>query len=363
MRFLLALLMGMAGCDGAAREPRTLQRAPVEGLSLTLWKKDLSQPLALVPAPGDERLFIVEKTGRIQVIQNGKREPSPLLDLSTRVSDGYEQGLLGLAFHPDFAQNGRYFVNYTDLQGDTHVSEFGPGGEKDWQVIDQPYANHNGGHLLFGPDGLLYIGTGDGGAAFDPHGNAQNPRVLLGKMLTLDVNQPNAKPQIVQNGLRNPWRYAFDPATRDLYLADVGQNRYEEVNVIPFARIKGQNLGWDRVEGMGHCVEKAPCDAERYWPPVVEYAHDQGCSITGGLVYRGKNIPALNGHYFYADFCTGLIHSFRYTGGQVRDLTDWSDTLNPGRRIKNISSFGTDHAGELYVLSLDGGIYRLTSSR
>ena len=329
----------------------------------------LDKPLDLRVAPGDpaRRLFIVEKTGRIKILKDGAVAAVPFLDVSGRVSGGGEQGLLGLAFHPRYAENGRFFIDYTDRAGDTRLVEMRVSNEPDRAdsasarqllFIKQPYANHNGGDVVFGPDGKLYVGTGDGGSARDPHRNGQNPKALLGKMLRIDVDAAEPHPEIVAIGLRNPWRYAFDRRTDVLYIGDVGQNQYEEVDVVPLAALPGKNFGWNVLEGF-HCLEGARCDATGMTPPVVEYDHKDGCSITGGAVYRGKALPELGGVYFFADYCTGLLRGFRWKDGALSDYWDWKPALDPQHRLASVSSFGEDADGELYILSLDGVVWKL----
>ncbi|XXT23027.1 PQQ-dependent sugar dehydrogenase [Sorangium sp. So ce429] len=343
------------------------------GVKLSVFARGLDAPVALTFAPGDtrERLFVVEKPGRVRILAGGRVQGAPFLDVSALVSTGDEQGLLGLAFHPRYADNGRFFVNYTDRRGDTRVVEYraaqgdpdraDPATARELLHIEQPYSNHNGGHLAFGPDGKLYVGTGDGGKRDDPHGHGQNRGSLLGKMLALDVNGPGQErpaPEIVQIGLRNPWRYSFDRKTGDLYIADVGQNRFEEVHVVPVDRIAGHNFGWNVVEGDGHCLRGLSCSREGLTPPVMEYPHDDGCSITGGFVYRGAELPELDGLYFYADYCTALLRSLRWKDGRATEPTDWKPILDPDNALSRVTSFGEDAAGELYVLSQDGEIYR-----
>lgn len=328
------------------------------------------RPLALEVAPGDDsgRLYVVEQGGRIWTMRGEKVSGEPFLDIRKRVSRGHnEQGLLGLAFHPEFAENRRFFVNYTGAKGETRVVEMkaaGPekvaaGSERLWLRIEQPWGNHNGGGLEFGPDGKLYIGTGDGGAAGDPKGSGQDPDSLLGKMLRIDVDgEAPGKPEIVQMGLRNPWRYDFDAATGDLYIADVGQDRWEWINVVAADAIEGKNFGWNITEG-SQCFRSSDCDKSGLTGPAIEYDHDTGCSITGGEVYRGSAIPALRGHYFYADYCTALIRSFRWSEDGVRQHWDWKPVLDPDFKLASISSFGHDAAGELYIISLEGPIYKI----
>jgi glucose/arabinose dehydrogenase len=378
---LLCLVFALAACKPASASPRAVAvpAAVAAGVTLTQVASGLSKPVALTFAPGDTsgRLFVVEQTGRIRVLRDGVVDPTPLLDLSDRISPSAsrresEQGLLGLAFHPRYAENRRFFVNFTDRKGDTRVLEFrasatepdraDPASERELLFVDQPYSNHNGGHLAFGPDGLLYIGLGDGGSAGDPKGNGQHPTSLLGKMLTFDVDAtPTPPPRIVALGLRNPWRYTFDRKTADLWIADVGQDAFEEIDVMtPAMRVSPTptNFGWNPTEGL-HCYPSgATCDLARYVLPVVEYDHDDGCSVTGGFVYRGRALPALDGVYFYADYCTAMIRSTRWDGKTVSDVWDWRAALDPKEQLANLSSFGEDAAGELYLLSVDGGIYQ-----
>jgi glucose/arabinose dehydrogenase len=335
--------------------------------------RGLDKPVGLTFAPGDpvrDRLFVVEKVGRVRALVGGRLEERPLLDVSDRLSHGTEQGLLGLAFHPKYGENGRLFINYTDKKGDTHVVEFrvrkeapgrvDPASEREWLKVDQPYNNHNGGDLVFGPDGRLYIGLGDGGSHGDPHGNGQNPAVRLAKMLRLDVDAATPAPEIHLIGLRNPWRYAFDRATGELYIADVGQDKYEEVDVLPAdpQKRQGLNLGWNRMEGL-HCFGKPTCDQRGLTLPVVEYSHRTGCSITGGLVYRGKALPVLDGLYFYSDYCTAILRGFRWKNGHVEDHWDFKKAFDPDYHLSQVATFGEDADGEIYVVSLEGTIYKL----
>ena len=388
---LIAMLAASPSCRAAESGPE-LPPVPPEiarTVRLTRIADGLAKPVALTFAPGDAsgRLFVVEKVGRIRILKDGalQAEATPFLDLTRRVSNGSEQGLLGLAFHPDFARTRRFYVNFTDRKGDTRVVEFrvrtddpdhaDPASERELLFVDQPYSNHNGGHLVFGPDGKLYVGLGDGGAAGDPHGNGQNDAALLGKMLRLDVDAgqdasgdapPRPRPVIVAKGLRNPWRYSFDRANGDLWIADVGQNEFEEVDVLaattlarePAAPAAAPNFGWNVMEG-AHCYKPRNCVADGLLPPVLEYDHDAGCSITGGFVYRGRALPALAGAYFYADYCTAILRSVRRdASGRLRDAWEWRPALDPKSQLANLSSFGEDAAGELYLLSLDGAIYR-----
>ena len=340
----------------------------------------LDQPLYLTNA-GDGRLFIVEKEGAIRLVQDGRLLDEPFLDIRDRVNaDSSERGLLSVAFHPDYAQNGRFFVNYTNLAGNTAVSAFqvgsspnqaDPGSESILLTIRQPYANHNGGQLQFGPDGYLYIGMGDGGSGGDPQGNGQNPSTMLGALLRLDVDQAAdaaqygipadnpfvadaAKlPEIWATGLRNPWRFSFDRATGDLLIADVGQNQWEEVNFLPAGSPGGSNFGWNIMEGT-HCYDRNTCDQTGLVLPVIDYRHEQGrCSITGGYVYRGSQFPTLGGVYFFGDYCSGEIWGM--TAGEDGRFSAQVLYRSPSR----IASFGEDAAGELYVVDISGGIYQI----
>ena len=335
------------------------------------WKQlpisGLVRPVDLQP-DGSGRLFVIEKAGRIRIIENDQLIETPFLDISDRVgSNGNEQGLLGLAFHPQYAQNGRFFVNYTDNNGDTVLARFqvssdpniaDPNSEVKILGVDQPFANHNGGVLVFGPDGYLYAGLGDGGSQGDPFGNAQNTGVLLGKILRLDVDsaEPYAVPadnpfgnEVWAYGLRNPWRFSFDKLTHDLYIGDVGQNTWEEIDFLPAGSPGGTNFGWNFREGAHDYNGGGPAGMVE---PVAEYSHTEGgCSVTGGYVYRGS-MPEWNGIYLYADYCTGLIWGLIHSenGWQKQQLFDLNVT---------ITSFGQDASGELYLLSDNGGVFRL----
>ena len=345
----------------------------------------LDFPLFLTAPPADNnRLFIVEKTGRIRIVRNGSVLPVPFLDLSGKVSNGSEQGLLGLAFHPGYAANGRFVVNYTNSSGDTRITVFRVSANPDVAdaaseqiilAVDQPYSNHNGGMVAFGPDGKLYIGMGDGGSGGDPQGNGQNRGVLLGKVLRLEVSgsglasvpgdnpfvgQAGVRPEIWSYGVRNPWRFSFDRFTHDLYIGDVGQNAREEIDastdVSQFGR--GLNYGWNRMEGATCYDPPGSCDQNGLTRPVVDYPHSQGCSVTGGYVYRGAAITALQGLYFYADYCEGWVRSFRLSGTRVSEETDWA-ALRPGGQI---TSFGEDARGELYLMTSGGKVFRIVAS-
>jgi glucose/arabinose dehydrogenase len=345
-------------------------------IALKLISDALNRPVYVTHAGDDSgRLFVVEKAGRIVLLHDGRPAAEPFLDISDRVgSSGSEQGLLSVAFHPQFAQNGRLFVDYTDRNGDTVISRFqakgdsaDPNSETVLLTIDQPYANHNGGLVLFGPDGYLYIGMGDGGSAGDPQGNGQNRKSLLGKLLRLDVDNgdpyaippdnpwprgDDARPEVWAYGLRNPWRFSFDRATGNLYIADVGQGQYEEIDVQPVGSRGGENYGWNKMEGE-HCFQASSCDSAGLVAPIAEYDHSLGCSITGGYVYRGTAFPRLQGLYFYGDYCSGRVWALDPAApdrGEQRELL---------QSKLNISSFGEDQAGELYLTDLGGGLYQV----
>lgn len=344
----------------------------VQAVQLRLIQTGLQQPVHLIGRGA--RIYITEQPGRIRMLQAGKLLPQAFLDIRGRVASGGEKGLLSLAFHPQYPQVPKVYVDYTSPEGGlcTRISEFRvdqrsglalPASERVLLRIQQPYENHNGGQLAFGADGKLYIGMGDGGAGGDPHGNGQNPSSLLGKILRIDVNgspyripadnpfvgKPGYRPEIWALGLRNPWRFSFDRLTHLLYVADVGQDAWEEVDILR----KGANYGWNRMEGR-HCFQPANgCNSAGLQLPVVEYGHNQGHSITGGFVYRGSRFKSLQGMYFYADFVTGRLWGLRYNGQRVI----WQQLLlNTGL---NISAFGEDAAGELYLLDYKGRVFQL----
>lgn len=331
---------------------------------------------------GSGRLYVVEQEGRVRVIENGVLRAAPFIDVRDRVSTaGNERGLLSIAFPPDFAASSApaVYVNYTGKSGATVVSRFpvdrargsaDPSREAVLLTIPQPYANHNGGLVTFGPDGMLYVGMGDGGSAGDPQNLAQNPESLLGKMLRIDVrsaggSKPYAIPpgnppiegreptEIWAIGLRNPWRFSFDRATGDLYIADVGQNAIEEVNFAPAASTGGENYGWRLREGFE--PYRGGADSARFTAPAHQYTHAEGCSITGGFVYRGRALPGLAGAYVYGDYCSGRVWALRRSASGA-----WQNTvlLEAGVRI---SSFGDDEAGELYLVDHGGAVFKLVA--
>lgn len=345
------------------------QDAPAGGIRLEPVARGLAEPVHVAAPAGDARLFIVEKGGRIRVLRDGRLLGRPFLDLSREVSTGSEQGLLSVAFHPRYGETGWFYVNYTDRSGGTRVVRYranpaadtaDPASATVLLAVDQPYANHNGGHVLFGPDGALYVAMGDGGSSGDPRGNAQNPRSLLGKLLRLDADADpdhaarTPRLEVWALGLRNPWRIAFDSGW--IYIADVGQNRWEEINVAPAER-RGLNYGWRTMEGR-HCYRNPLCRTEGLVLPAVEYPQDEGCSVIGGVVYRGREAPALTGHYLYSDWCGGWLRSFVWRDGAVVEQRRWRTD-----GIGMVTSFGTDGAGEAYMVAADGTVYRITAGR
>jgi len=370
-------LLALLGCSSP---PGTAPPATTDSLRLVpVVTSGLSSPVYLTAPTGDTaRLFVVEQSGQIRIVQHGQLLPAAFLDIHTRLVSGGEQGLLSVAFHPNYATNGYLYVNYTDLNGDTRVERYTVSAadsnladtatHKLIIFIPQPYTNHNGGLVMFGPDGMFYIGMGDGGSGGDPQNRAQSPDSLLGKLLRIDVDggDPYAIPagnpfatsggakEIWALGLRNPWRFAFDRSAGLLYIGDVGQGAWEEVDVQPASQ-GGLNYGWRIMEG-AHCYNPANCSSAGLVLPAVEYDHSNGqCAIIGGFVYRGTRFPALAGQYFYADLCAGWVRSFSYAGGAVTGQTSW--TLEPG--AGSPLSFGEDSRGELYVLSSGGTVYRI----
>ena len=360
--------------------PETVPLAPVE-LEPAFPGIELDRMVLLTHA-GDEtgRLFVVLQPGRIVVFENDPAVESAetFLDIRDRVNDaGNEEGLLGLAFDPAYAENGYFYVYYSAARprrsvisrfsaspGDPNRAD--PGSELVFMEVQQPYSNHNGGHILFGPDGMLYVGLGDGGAAGDPQNNGQDTSTLLGSILRIDVSRLDslgtyaipednpfagsggtARGEIWAYGLRNPWRFSFDRETGELWAADVGQNLYEEIDIVK----PGLNYGWNVMEG-AHCFRQRGCDAEGLALPVAEYGREGGCSVTGGHVYRGRRIPSLYGAYLYGDYCSGKIWALRHDGDAVTEHIEIADT---GLAI---SSFGEDASGEVYVLTFEGVIYR-----
>src|SRR5687768_6855675 len=375
----LVVCLGSVKCVGAEQAPAAAGAPKIKLVPLV---RGLQQPLYLTH-DGTDRTFILEQVGRIRLYQGGQLQKTPYLDIAKRVVSGGECGLLGLAFHPDFASNGYFYVNYTTRGGGgaggggrgkliTVISEFradpksdrvDPSTERIILTFDQPYPNHNGGQVLFGPDGMLYIGVGDGGAAGDPLNAGQRTDTLLGKILRIDVtprdkyaippdnpfvNRPGHRGEIFAIGLRNPWRFSFDRQTNVLYCADVGQDKWEEVHVIE----KGGNYGWRLFEG-SHQFRPEPDMPKELVPPIKEYSHDLGLSITGGYVYRGKRSPSLAGWYLYGDYSSGRIWGLRYENGT---LTGDAQLLHSRTQP---ASFGEDVNGEIYLCDHNGVVFRV----
>lgn len=358
---------------GPTTVPGSPVSVPLGEVSLRLSRvATFKQPLAMAVRSGDNAIYIAEQTGRVRALQAGKVNPGAVLDISGEITSDGEQGLLGLTFSPDGAL---LYVNFTDRRGDTHVVEYAMRGERadpasrrELLFVDQPYPNHNGGNLVFGPDGYLYIGLGDGGGGGDPKGNAQSLRTLLGKLLRIDprpsaglpytvpsdnpfVGRDDARPEIWAYGLRNPWRFSFDRATGDLWIGDVGQNDYEEIDYAPRASKGGENYGWDRLEGNERFEGSPPANHVR---PVFVYKNGDGnCAVTGGFVYRGSQIPSLRGAYVFGDFCAGKLRALRLGPSGVTEERSFD------LQVEQLSSFGEDEAKELYALSLAGDIFSI----
>ncbi|MDH5506447.1 MAG: PQQ-dependent sugar dehydrogenase [Anaerolineae bacterium] len=360
------------------RIPDAAIPSDLSGYGWQLYAGGFHRPVDLTHAgDGSGRVFVVEQAGVIWSLVNGQRAATPFLDISKQVgSRANEQGLLGLAFHPRYAETGYFFVNYTDKRGDTVIARFqvsadpnlaDPASEMRLLEIEQPYSNHNGGGLAFGLDGYLYIGLGDGGKAGDPLNAGQSTNMLLGKLLRLDVDggEPYAipadnpfangggLPEVWAYGLRNPWRFSFDRLTGDLYIGDVGQNLREEINFLPGGIVGGANFGWNYREGL-QAYAGAPPAGTHFTDPIIDYGHTNGnCSVTGGVVYRGTALPAWQGVYLYGDYCSGLVWGMVQRGDGI-----WQNQL-VFRAGVLISSFGMDEAGEVYLVSHNGAIYRL----
>jgi glucose/arabinose dehydrogenase len=357
-----------------------------DALGLEPFAEGLEMPIGLAHAgDGSGRLFVLEQVGRVRVVErDGAVRPQPFVDLSGRVLSGGERGLLGIAFHPDFARNRRLFVHYSRAgDGATVVSELraspdgrsaDPSSERILLGVTQPFSNHNGGRIAFGPDGYLYIGLGDGGGGGDPYGNGQDTNVLLGKLLRVDVDgQPadgrgyaipsdnpfapggvrpgGGLPEIWAYGLRNPWQFSFDAEAGDLYIGDVGQGRWEEVNRQPSDSRGGENYGWAVMEGR-HCYADDDCAQAPYVKPIAEYSHEQGCSITGGHVYRGARQQELKGIYLFGDYCSGIIFTLHVDEGTVTPKVVLDSSLS-------ITAFGVDENGEVYVADAGGSVQRV----
>ena len=366
---LCAAALIAAGCSSSEKssgtqaqpEPQPTQTVGGDGgMAFTEVAEGLDSPLGIASTPSEpDRLYLVEQPGLVRVVENGKLLPDPFLDVQDEVVSGGEQGLLSLAFDPDYGTNHLFYLDYTDTNGDTRVVEYEAGGptpvrRRELLLVDQPYANHNGGQLAFGPDGRLYVGMGDGGGGGDPENRAQNLDEQLGKLLSLDVDQDvREKDWTIEGyGLRNPWRFSFDRETGDLWIGDVGQGEWEEIDYTPRDSPGLENYGWDVYEGMHVYEDKDPNPAGHLVMPVHEYSHDEGCSVIGGYVYRGERVPAARGRYFFGDYCSGTVWSLVLEGGRARDVEKVG-------RVDQLSAFGEDAAGELYAVSLEGKLYEL----
>lgn len=353
-------------------------------IGLELLAKGFDRPVLMVDAnDGTGRAFVVEQGGTVRLLVDGEILADPFLDISQRVSNDSEQGLLSIALHPEFAANGTFFINYTDTNGNTQVERWSvstensnvadPPSAETILTVEQPAPNHNGGLLLFGPDGYLYVGLGDGGNQGDPNGHGQDTNTLLGSILRIDIDNSDnglaygipddnpfasgdgGLPEIWLYGFRNPWRFSFDRATGDIFIGDVGQGDFEEIDRYP-AGSDERNFGWNLMEGSA-CHATPDCDQSGLVLPIFEYSHDLGCSVTGGYVYRGDEHPSLSGVYFLADYCTGLLWGL---GRAENDEWVASEPVETGL---NMSSFAEDAGGQLFVLDLNGAIYRVVTGQ
>jgi glucose/arabinose dehydrogenase len=347
---LLALPVALAACGGDSTD--SAPAAPA-GYRFVQVASGLDSPVHVTTPPGvTNRLYVTEQTGRIRIVQNG-RITGTLLDVRSQIVCCGEQGLLSVAFHPRYAKNRRYFVYYT-APANRVVEYRGSRRVRTLLNLADPYSNHNGGQLMFGPDGRLYVGTGDAGSGGDPENRAQNLGSRFGKLLAINVDRRGARWQTVGYGLRNPWRFSFDRRTGDLYIGDVGQNSWEEVDFTPRRSPGLENYGWDVYEGRAQYENKQPNPAGRLvFPSAVYSLNGDPCAVTGGFVYRGSAVPAARGRYFYGDNCSGEIWSLRVVGGRARSARKESF------RLPGLSSFGQDGKGELYAVTLGGQVFRL----
>lgn len=350
----------------------------------------LSSPVRLVAPEGDSRLFVVQRNGRIQLFNQAGQSLGTFLDISDQTTTGGERGCLGLAFPPDYSATGRFYVSFTDLSGDSRIARFLvdpensnralPSSQENLLVVDQPEGNHNGGHIEFGADGMLYFGLGDGGGAGDQDNNAQNPLLLLGKMLRLDVSPqtgysiPSDNPfldsetrdEIWATGLRNPWCFSFDRITGDLYIADVGQGQLEEIDIQPASSTGGENYGWRLMEGTNCYNPSVLCNDGTLVLPVFEYDHNgfpSRCSISGGYVYRGESIPAMQGYYLFSDYCSNQIWALKWNVNEgLIGYVDLTSEMTPSGGFGAVVSFGQDGFGELYIIDIAGKIFRIVGA-
>jgi len=379
----------MASFLGRAEGLEPMVPPPAVELVIETVVSGLDYPVYATSPPGDPRLFVAEKGGYVRIVENDTLQPGVFLDVHTLVSGGSEQGLLGLAFHPDYAGNGLFYISYTDTDGDSRIVEYTVSGDPDVAdagsarniiEVDQPYSNHNGGMIDFDADGYLLFGLGDGGSGGDPGEVAQDNTSLLGSLLRIGVDGddfptdpgrnytiPQDNPYVGNSGadeiwaigLRNPWRFSID--TGLLYIADVGQGAWEEINAEPLEN-DGLNYGWDNYEG-DQCYSDpsgpTDCGSAGLTFPIYQYSHAQGCSVTGGYVYRGDEVPDLKGHYFFADYCIGELRSFRYVGGEVESDRNWSSEFGS---LGSVTSFGVDSQNRLYIMNSAGELLRLAAS-
>jgi len=379
---ILALLCWLQACSSSSKNPPPSGGGPPPTLALTPVVSGLSSPVDLqFPGDGSSRLFVVQQAGAVRIVTNGSLVATPFLDITSKVNSGGEMGLLGLAFHPQFSQNHLFYVHYDRMSaaqvqsviaeyhvsaGDPNVAD--PNSERILFTVDQPFTNHKGGQIVFGPDGFLYIGFGDGGSGGDPQGNGQNLQTMLGKMLCIDVNSQSAGkqyaipatnpfasggglPEIWAYGLRNPWRFSFERGGSRLFVGDVGQDQFEEVDILE----GGKNYGWNVMEGM-HCFNPASgCNMNDLTMPIAEYSHSEGEAIVGGFVYKGAAIPKLAGAYVFGDYSSGTIWELVESPPGT-----WTRTklLSTGRKV---SSFGQDLAGDLYVVDYSGSVLKLVA--
>jgi glucose/arabinose dehydrogenase len=350
---VVALLTLACGAGASGQRAEALRLVKVVG--------GLSSPVH-VAAPRSEpgRLYVVEQAGRIRVVERG-RVVRTFLDIRGLVASGGERGLFSIAFHPSYAQNRRFYVDYTDTAGNTRVVEYRSNGRtairssrRQLVRIVQPFSNHNGGQLAFGPNGKLYVGMGDGGSGGDPANHAQTRGSLLGKLLTINVDVRGARPLISALGLRNPWRFSFDRANGDLYMGDVGQGTWEEIDYLPKGRLgRLQNYGWSVFEGRARFSDRELAGGELVMPVHVYRNGGANCSVTGGFVYRGSAVAAAKGRYFFGDYCSGIVWSLKVSAGTARDVR------RHGFNVPALSSFGEDARGELYLVSQQGTVFRL----
>lgn len=377
----LALVLAVGACGGgdAPPQPPTTPSAAVEppptstepdatsptgAPALETVVEGLERPAGLAALPNGDLLVLEQHTGRVRLVRDGSLLEAPVLDLGERISTDSEQGLLGIALDVDATGTGRMFLNLTDPEGATRILAYDladgsvdPASETELLRVPQPRANHNGGHIAVGPDGYLWIGLGDGGGSGDPDDRAQDPSDLLGKMLRLDPDDPGADPEVWASGLRNPWRYAFDEASGTLWIADVGQNSFEEINRVDADAPPGANFGWRLFEGTGEYDNPDGTIPTGYVPPIAQYDHEDGCSVTGGLVVRDPSLPLLDGRYLYGDYCSGRLWTIPVDASAEAVPTEVTDIV--GGPVERLVSFGTDAEGRVLLVTGDGRLLRI----